>query len=374
MYGIAGERSLLEWEVPWLRGLPGGQAGAGRQCGGPSSCSSDVYGEVIGATHQARKGSPDNPKLGWPVQRAMVEHLETVWDQADEGMWEVRGGRKEFRGIEGVLLVRARPLDRGCRDLQAAGPGGALEGFGGAHPCRGLRQGLFGQEEQLQAELRERRARCEPAAAAGDRVPAPRGSAHRRHHRGGRARAGARRVRASLQHRAGAGRLARAGGRVSWPARSGWRMPTRCRGGTTRRARCFDRLLALRNDLGLLAEEYDPVAKRLVGNFPQAFSHTALVGTAARLSANHAAGGGSAGLRRRPGGAAPWSANRQAGSKGQAPWRVQGRALAFYDATRGRKSVKVVPSRSCDATSIRPPSRRTCVRTKASPIPSPGWS
>ena len=108
--------------------------------------------------------------------------------------------------------------------------------------------------------------------------------ARRRHRRGDRARPAARRLRAALRHggrRTTACRRARA---PSSPAASGWPTTTSCRAGSTRPRRCSSGCSALRNDVGLLAEEYDPARKRQVGNFPQAFSHLALISTAHNLT------------------------------------------------------------------------------------------
>jgi GH15 family glucan-1,4-alpha-glucosidase len=117
MYGIAGERRLIEYEVPWLKGYEGavpvriGNAAA-------DQVQLDVYGEVLDALYQARRMAlPPNP-AAWALERALVEHLETIWEQPDEGIWEVRGGRRQFTHSKGDGLGRVRsrnPLGRRVR-------------------------------------------------------------------------------------------------------------------------------------------------------------------------------------------------------------------------------------------------------------------
>ena len=288
MYGIAGERSLLEWEVPWLAGYQGakpvrvGNAAA-------EQLQLDVYGEVIGATHQARKGSPDNPKLGWPVQRAMVEHLETVWDQADEGMWEVRGGRKNFVASKAFCWFA---LDRSIEDAETYKLPAPVERWKAlaarihAEVCdKGFSAEKNSFKQSYESDALDASLLLLPAIGflppEDPRIAGTIAAVERELVRDGFVlRYNTEQVQDGLHGREGA-----------FLACSFWLVDAYALQGRHDEARAlFDRLLALRNDLGLLAEEYDPVAKRLVGNFPQAFSHTALVGTAARLSANHAAG------------------------------------------------------------------------------------
>src|SRR5204863_4419993 len=96
MYGAAGERRLVELELPWLAGYEGsapvriGNAAAGQ-------FQLDVYGELMDAMHQARRaGMPDDGGTGWALQCALMDYLETAWAEPDEGIWEVRGPRRHF--------------------------------------------------------------------------------------------------------------------------------------------------------------------------------------------------------------------------------------------------------------------------------------
>src|SRR6202011_2638176 len=92
MYGLAGERRIPEWEVPWLKGYEGarpvriGNAAAGQQ-------QFDIYGEVMDALYQAGVKGLAPIQSDWDLQRALLEHLETIWQTPDEGIWEVRSGR-----------------------------------------------------------------------------------------------------------------------------------------------------------------------------------------------------------------------------------------------------------------------------------------
>jgi GH15 family glucan-1,4-alpha-glucosidase len=95
MYGIAGERRLSEWSIPWL---PGYADSRPVRIGNAahSQLQLDVYGELMDALHQARRGGLPENKAAWALQVNLLEHLETIWDQPDQGIWEVRGGARHF--------------------------------------------------------------------------------------------------------------------------------------------------------------------------------------------------------------------------------------------------------------------------------------
>ena len=98
MYGIRGERRLTEWEVPWL---PGYEGSAPVRIGNAAhdQLQLDVFGEVMDALHQARAGGLGGYEAGWDLQRELLEHLEKIWREPDEGIWEVRGGRASISPI-----------------------------------------------------------------------------------------------------------------------------------------------------------------------------------------------------------------------------------------------------------------------------------
>ena len=283
MYGIAGERTLLEWTVPWLAGYQGakpvriGNAAA-------EQLQLDVFGEVIGATHQARRGSPKNARFGWAVQRSLVEHLETIWDQPDEGMWEVRGGRKHFVVSKAFCWLA---LDRSIRDAEDFKLPAPLDRWRAlaarihADICaKGFSAGKNSFQQSYESDALDAGLLLLPAIgflpADDPRIVGTVAAVERELLQDGFVlRYRTEEVADGLHGREGA-----------FLACSFWLADAYALAGRHDEARVlFDRLLGLRNDLGLLAEEYDPVAGRLVGNFPQAFSHTALVGTAARLAA-----------------------------------------------------------------------------------------
>jgi GH15 family glucan-1,4-alpha-glucosidase len=282
MYGLAGERRLEEWEVPWLPGYEGARPvrignAASRQL------QLDVYGEVMDALHQARRGGLAGTERDWAVQRALMKHLETVWQASDQGIWEVRGPRQQFTYSKVMAWVA---VDRAVK---------AVEGYGLEGPVMRWR------------ELRERI----HADVCRNGFDAQRGCFVQAY--------GSRNLDASLlllpelgflspqdprvlgtiaaieRHLLRDGFVLRydtasvadglAPGEGAFLACSFWLVDAYAMCGRQAEARrLFERLLSVRNDVGLLAEEYDPHAGRLVGNFPQAFSHVALINSALNLN------------------------------------------------------------------------------------------
>ena len=114
MYGVAGERHLLEWQADWL---PGYQGAKPVRIGNAASeqLQLDVYGEVMDALHQARAGGLHVPAAAWELQANMIEHLEKIWQQPDDGIWEVRGGRKHFVHSKVMAWVA---FDRAVQDME----------------------------------------------------------------------------------------------------------------------------------------------------------------------------------------------------------------------------------------------------------------
>jgi len=282
MYGLAGERRLGEWTVDWLPGYEGskpvriGNAAA-------AQLQHDVYGEVMDALHQARKGGLKVDEAVWRLQRSLIHHLESVWAQADEGIWEVRGERRHFTyskvmawvavdraikaiekfGLKGPLThweeLRQRIHDDVCRNGFDARVGSFVQSYGSVEldasllliPLTGflpaddprVRGTLAAIERDLTLDglvLRYRTERVDDGLPAGE------------------------------------GRFL---------ACSFWLADNYVLQGRHAEARnLFKRLLALRNDVGLLSEQYDLNTRRMTGNFPQAFSHVGLVNTALNLT------------------------------------------------------------------------------------------
>ena len=284
MYGAGGERRLDEWEVDWLPGYEGsrpvriGNAAAGQ-------FQLDVFGEVMSALYES--AHPDDPDSApaWELQRSLMEFLEAEWCEPDDGIWEVRGPRRHFTHSKVMAWVA---IDRAIKTVEEFGVDGPVERWRvirqeihdqvcdqGFNAERGSFTQSYGSDE-LDASLlmiplvgflpvTDPRVRgtieaIERELVEGDFV---------------------------LRYRADdTGEVDGLAGREgAFLACSFWMVDCLTLLGRVHDARrLLDRLLDLRNDLGLLSEEYDPVAGRLVGNFPQAFSHVSLVNSAAKIA------------------------------------------------------------------------------------------
>ena len=282
MYGIAGERWLEERELPWLAGYEGakpvrvGNAAAGQ-------LQLDVFGEVMDALHHARAGGLPHLGAGWELQRALLDHLEKIWTEPDEGIWEVRGGRRHFTYSKVMAWVA---FDRSIKSAEAFGFEGPLDKWRllrdriHEEVCRRAfnpRLGAFAQSYDS-AELD---ASCLLIPTLGFLPPAdPRvkgtvAAIERNLMRDGFV----------LRYDTGATKDGLPPGEGAFLACSYWLVDAYAMLGRQAEAvRLFERLSGLANDVGLLSEEYDPGAGRLVGNFPQAFSHIALVNSAQNLA------------------------------------------------------------------------------------------
>jgi GH15 family glucan-1,4-alpha-glucosidase len=283
MYGLAGERRLVEWECDWLPGYEGsrpvriGNAAVDQM-------QLDVYGEVMDALYQARQGSLKADKTAWGLQLELMRHLEKAWAEPDAGIWETRGPRRHFTfskvmcwvafdravktleksgGDAGLLQswrdTRRRIHQDVCAKGFDAGQNSFVQSYGATsldasllliplvgflpHDDPRIAGTIAAIKEQLMIDGFIRRHLPEPTE---DGLPDDEGV---------------------------------------FLACSFWLADNLILQGKREEAQSlFERLLSLRNDLGLLAEEYDPVAKRQVGNFPQAFTHVAVINTALNLT------------------------------------------------------------------------------------------
>ena len=282
MYGVAGERRLAEWEVPWLPGYEGAQpVRVGNAA--YAQFQLDVFGEVADALYQARRAGLAPSEAGWALEKSLLDHVAMVWDQPDEGIWEMRGGRRHFTHSKVMAWVA---LDRAIKSAEGFGLAGPVDCWcqlrrtiqedicrNGFDPELGSFVQAYGSK-QLDASLL-----LIPLVGFLSPTDA--------------------RVRGTLQ--AIEQRLVRDGlvlrydmaetddglppGEGAFLACSFWLVDNLVLQGRRDEARSmFERLLDLRNDVGLLAEEYDPCARRQLGNFPQAFSHLALADSARNLS------------------------------------------------------------------------------------------
>jgi GH15 family glucan-1,4-alpha-glucosidase len=281
MYGIAGERWLPEFEVPWLRGFEGSRpVRIGN--GAASQMQLDVYGELLDTLHAAREAELQPQDEAWRMQRVLLGHLEKVWRTPDRGIWEVRGPPREFThsrlmswlafdravisveryGLDGPVErwreIRKTIRDEICERGFDATKNSFVQYYGGATLDASLL--LIPELGFLPAD--------DP------RVAGTIAAIERELMQGG-----------LVSRYSTEGTDDGVGGREgAFLACSFWLADAYVLAGRMDDARqLFERLLELRNDLGLLSEEYDTEDKRLLGNFPQAFSHIGLINTAHNL-------------------------------------------------------------------------------------------
>jgi GH15 family glucan-1,4-alpha-glucosidase len=284
MYGPAGERRLIELELEWLEGYEGSRpVRVGN--GASTQFQLDVYGEVLDVLYQARKRGMPADDTAWALVRRLLANLETRWREPDEGIWEVRGPRRHFTHSKVMAWVA---FDRGLRlieELGRDGPGERWRRVRDEIRTEVLEQGY---DEELGSFVQSYGSKRIDASLLTiplyGFLPAE----------DPRVRGTLEAVRRELlvdgfvqRYRHDEGVEAVDGlppGEGAFFLCSFWFVDNLVLRGELDEAReMFERLLSLRNDLGLLSEEYDPKLERLVGNFPQAFSHIGLVNTALRL-------------------------------------------------------------------------------------------
>jgi GH15 family glucan-1,4-alpha-glucosidase len=286
MYGVAGERRLTEYEVPWLAGY---EKSAPVRIGNEASeqLQLDIYGEVLDALYQARGAGLPVEAQAWALQRKLLGWLEHHWREPDEGIWEVRGPRQHFTYSKVMCWVA---FDRAVRTVEEQGLDGPVERW------RELREEIhqdvcrhgydpelasfvqaYGSKELDAATLRIPLVGFLPASD--ERVQGTVDAIQRTLMRDGL-------VLRYLTHENAADGLPPGEG-VFLPC-SFWLVDCLELLGRHDEAHAlFERLLGLANDLGLIAEEYDPAEGRQLGNFPQAFTHLALVSSAYNLAQHH---------------------------------------------------------------------------------------
>jgi GH15 family glucan-1,4-alpha-glucosidase len=282
MYGLAGEHRLPEFEIPWL---PGYEKSKPVRIGNAAhgQLQLDVFGEVIDALHQARRGGLQTREFDWAFQRAVLEHLEQIWERPDQGIWEIRGEPQHFTYSKVMAWVG---FDRGIRAIEEAGLKGPRDRWHAARrriheevcACGFDRElGSFVQSygsKELDASLL-----LLPTTGflppTDPRVVGTIEAIERDLFIDGFV----------LRYDTHSGSDGLPSGEGAFLACSFWLADALLLIGRDDDAcELFERLLSLRNDVGLLAEEYDTSARRLVGNFPQAFSHIALVNSAHNLA------------------------------------------------------------------------------------------
>jgi GH15 family glucan-1,4-alpha-glucosidase len=301
VYGLRGERRLTELELPWL---PGYENSAPVRIGNAAynQLQLDVYGEIIDTLYLCRQAGiqPNNKDVSPGIGRALLDHLETSWEEPDEGIWEVRGPRRHFTHSKMMAWVA---MDRAVKSVEQGWvPDPATEKW------RNLRDKIHadvcnnGFDTELNSFVQFYGSKHLDASLlmmaivgflpAND--PRIRGTvdAIEKHLLSDNGFVN----RYTLDPEVDG--LPR--GEAAFLPCTLWLADNYAFQGRHQKAReVFERVLAVRNDLGLLSEEYDPVDRRLLGNFPQAFSHFGMVNTAFNLEGNTSAGasGGSPGTK-----------------------------------------------------------------------------
>ncbi|HEU5117655.1 MAG TPA: glycoside hydrolase family 15 protein, partial [Isosphaeraceae bacterium] len=282
MYGLAGERRLREFTIDWLPGYEGSRP---VRVGNAASkqFQLDVYGEIFDVMHLARRSGLEFEQAGWGLARSLLDFLENGWKRPDEGIWEVRGSRQHFTHSKVMAWVA---FDRAIKAIEQAGLDGPIERW--RRIREQIRQQVFekGFNAEMNSFVQHYGAQHLDASLlmmplvgflpADD--PRMKGT-----------------VKAIEKHLMRDGFVYRyntESGVDALPSGEGAFLPCTfwlvdnyaLQGRYDEATALFERLLSICNDVGLLAEEYDPCEKRQLGNFPQAFSHIALINSARNLS------------------------------------------------------------------------------------------
>ncbi|HUF69613.1 MAG TPA: glycoside hydrolase family 15 protein [Longimicrobiales bacterium] len=288
LYGLAGERHVPEFEVPWLDGYEGsrpvrvGNAAAGQ-------FQLDVYGEVMDTLHLARAAGLDAQPHVWRIQRSILDFLESNWERPDNGIWEMRGDPKHFTHSRVMAWVA---VDRGIKGVERFGLDGPLDQW------RALRSRIHddvcrnGYDADANTFVQQYGSKELDASLLMIPLVGFLPPDSRRVH--GTTEA----IERSLVYDGGLVLRYRTDLTIDGlPPGEGYFLPCSfwlvdnlaMMGRRDEALATFERLLDLCNDVGLIAEEYDPAEKRMLGNFPQALTHVALINAARNLSS--AAGG-----------------------------------------------------------------------------------
>jgi GH15 family glucan-1,4-alpha-glucosidase len=282
MYGPAGERRLDEFEIPWLPGYEGskpvrvGNAAAGQ-------FQLDVYGEVMDSLHQARNVGIQSESYAWSLQRALMEFLESNWREPDEGIWEMRGPRRQFTHSKVMAWVAFDRAVGACDRLGLEGPVGRWRAIRDEIHAEVCREGYDASRRTFTQSYGSPNldASLLLIALVGFLPPSDE-----------RVVGTVAAIRRELCENGFVLRYTTSAGDDGLPAGEGAFLPCSfwladnlaLAGHHKQAADQYRRLLALANDVGLLSEEFDTKTGRLVGNFPQAFTHVALVNTAHNLT------------------------------------------------------------------------------------------
>ena len=296
MYGVAGERWLPEVEVPWL---PGYADSSPVRVGNAAieQMQLDVYGQVMDTLHAAREADLSPMADAWKLQRVMLDHLEKIWPEPDFGIWEVRGEKRQFTHSKLMCWVAFDRAIKSCEQFDLDGP---------VERWRSIRETIFqeicsrGYNADLNAFVQSYGSEALDAAILvmpqvgflppdDPRVVGTVAAIEKTLVRDGLV----------LRYDPEVTSDGVDGPEGAFLACSFWLADAYVMMGRLDDAKdLLNRLLSLRNDLGLMAEQYDTAAGRQVGNFPQAFSHLGLVNTVYNLIDAHGPASQRAGLQR----------------------------------------------------------------------------
>jgi GH15 family glucan-1,4-alpha-glucosidase len=282
MYGIAGERRLTEWTAPWL---PGYENSAPVRIGNAahSQLQLDVFGEIMDVHHQARRQGLSTNESGWQAQLAFLDHLKQIWREPDEGIWEVRGGPRHFTHSKVMAWVAFDRAIKSAESFGLDGPIGEWRTLRDEICSEVLRKGFDAElgtfVQSYGSKFLDASLLLLPAvgflSVSDWRIEQTVAAIERRLLRDGFV----------MRYDTAIDDDGLPPGEGAFLACSFWLVDVYVLQGRMADAeRLFRRVIAVRNDLDLLSEEYDPRLQRQVGNFPQAFSHMALVNAAYNLT------------------------------------------------------------------------------------------
>jgi GH15 family glucan-1,4-alpha-glucosidase len=288
MYDVEGGRRLKEMDLEWLPGYEGshpvrlGNAASGQ-------FQLDVYGELVSCIYAARKRGLVGRDDAWPTTRALIEFVESAWQRPDDGIWEVRGGRRHFTHSKLMAWVAIDRVVRGIEELAVGGAEGremlphlqTLRERIHSEVCeRGFNPRVGAFTQSYGSEALDASVLLMPHTgflpASDPRVRGTVAAVEKQLMRDGFV----------LRYATEAGADGLPGSEGAFLACSFWLVDNYSFAGRFDEAQAmFERLVGLRNHLGLFSEEYEPSLRRQIGNFPQAFTHLALITSAHILDA-----------------------------------------------------------------------------------------
>jgi GH15 family glucan-1,4-alpha-glucosidase len=282
MYGIMGERRLTEWEAGWLPGyLDSKPVRIGNAA--HSQFQLDVYGELMDTFEQARRGGLATSDFGWQLQVKLVEHVRQIWSEPDWGIWETRGPPQHFTYSKVMAWVA---FDRAIKAVERYGLSGPVDQWRDTREqirTAILKNGFDAGRNTFVSSFGARTLDASLLLMAQVGFIAPKDQRYI-----GTVEAIERTLLADgfvKRYETGEADDGLLPGEGAFLACSFWLADAYCSIGRRDDGEAlFERLLAIRNDLGLLAEEYDTEGKRQIGNFPQAFTHVGLINTAFNLT------------------------------------------------------------------------------------------